>query len=458
MVASLARWRMSGSKPPSSRHVRCVISSHPIAGWPPPTARRELRQWHRARVSPGGRVARRQDDVDPVAEQLLALDGGRRRRGPCCHSSPITRSIRRSPAPESNPQARPRRARSAAARVARQRLHRRDRQPLQHRLEARDARAASDFAGDGGEVGIRFAARSSSASACSTSVNAASVRRTPRPARSSSRTPVSRSSSASCWETAEGVNCSASATAAIVPRSCSSHNPQPAEVEHPLGHYRFCIRNEYCSRRVVSTACRSMKTSGTLFFRIASGAAAFFRRDGGVRESRLRHRRDGRDAARRPLHARRRDLLGARAPLPEIRAVRCPRDRSRRPRASAPCGYALQAGCYFVALGAHRRLAARAAPPWTFPALVAAAAVALGRERLSAAATRSPSSLAIGRARAGRWPARARARSTRSGRRARARRRGRLQRLHPRLATASPARVRAARRWRRSSARARRAR
>ena len=29
-----ARWRMSGSKPPYSRHVRWVISSHPIAAWP----------------------------------------------------------------------------------------------------------------------------------------------------------------------------------------------------------------------------------------------------------------------------------------------------------------------------------------------------------------------------------------------------------------------------------------
>ena len=71
---------------------------------------------------------------------------------------------------------------------------------------------------------LASAARSSSASAWPTSTRAASVSRTPRPARVSRGTPVSRSSMASCWDTAEGVNCSASATAAIVPRSSSSRS------------------------------------------------------------------------------------------------------------------------------------------------------------------------------------------------------------------------------------------
>ena len=65
-------------------------------------------------------------------------------------------------------------------------------------------------------------------------------------------------------------------------------------------------------------------------------------------------------------------------PLRELRAVAA-RD-VRAGLALGACGYALQAGCYFVALG---RIDASllALLLYTFPALVAAAAVALGRER-----------------------------------------------------------------------------
>ncbi len=65
-------------------------------------------------------------------------------------------------------------------------------------------------------------------------------------------------------------------------------------------------------------------------------------------------------------------------PLREIRAL--PRRDVRTGLALGTCGYALQAGCYFVALG---RIEAPllALLLYTFPALVAAAAVALGRER-----------------------------------------------------------------------------
>ena len=65
-------------------------------------------------------------------------------------------------------------------------------------------------------------------------------------------------------------------------------------------------------------------------------------------------------------------------PLHELRALGA-RD-VRAGLALGACGYALQAGCYFVALG---RIDASllALLLYTFPALVAAAAVALGRER-----------------------------------------------------------------------------
>jgi drug/metabolite transporter (DMT)-like permease len=68
-------------------------------------------------------------------------------------------------------------------------------------------------------------------------------------------------------------------------------------------------------------------------------------------------------------------------PLRDIRAL--PGRDVRAGLALGACGYALQAGCYFVALG-------RIEAPllglllYTFPAIVAAAAVALGRERFGA--------------------------------------------------------------------------
>jgi drug/metabolite transporter (DMT)-like permease len=65
-------------------------------------------------------------------------------------------------------------------------------------------------------------------------------------------------------------------------------------------------------------------------------------------------------------------------PLPEIRAL--PGRDVRTGLALGACGYALQAGCYFFALD---RIEAPllALLLYTFPAIVAAAAVALGRER-----------------------------------------------------------------------------
>ena len=70
-------------------------------------------------------------------------------------------------------------------------------------------------------------------------------------------------------------------------------------------------------------------------------------------------------------------LFWALVPLHELRALGAREVRAGL--ALGACGYALQAGCYFVALG---RIDASllALLLYTFPALVAAAAVALGRE------------------------------------------------------------------------------
>jgi drug/metabolite transporter (DMT)-like permease len=72
-------------------------------------------------------------------------------------------------------------------------------------------------------------------------------------------------------------------------------------------------------------------------------------------------------------------LVVAGGAAPELRALR-PREAGAA-LALGACGYALQAGCYFAAL---ERIDASllALVLYTFPAIVAAAAVALGRERM----------------------------------------------------------------------------
>ena len=105
------------------------------------------------------------------------------------------------------------------------------------------------------------------------------------------------------------------------------------------------------------------------------------RRDGHLRQARLRRGRDGRDAAGRPLRARGRAVLGAaRRALARLRALPR-RDLGRRPRprrvrlraagrsATSPRSSASTRSLLSLLL-------------YTFPAMVAIAAVALGRERI----------------------------------------------------------------------------
>src|SRR5436305_12971235 len=64
----------------------------------------------------------------------------------------------------------------------------------------------------------------------------------------------------------------------------------------------------------------------------------------------------------------------------ELRAL--PRRDMRAGLALGACGYALQSGCYFAALE-HIEASLLSLLLYTFPAIVAAAAVALGRERMT---------------------------------------------------------------------------
>ena len=108
------------------------------------------------------------------------------------------------------------------------------------------------------------------------------------------------------------------------------------------------------------------------------------RRDGDLRQARLRRGRDRRHAARRPLRGGGGGCAGscsrAAARLGELRTL------ARRDVALAlalgAIGYGAQAGAYFAALG---RLDASllALLVYTFPAMVTVAAIALGRERAS---------------------------------------------------------------------------
>ena len=153
-----------------------------------------------------------------------------------------------------------------------------------------------------------------------------------------------------------------------------------------------------------------------------------------ARAARERRRRATRGRARPPPHPRfagappARDVAPARArrgrPPARPRRARparaSPPARPTRPRparrrvglALGACGYALQAGCYFAAL---ERIDASLLSLliYTFPAIVAAAAIALGRER---ADSRRLGALIVASRRASRCssPGPARARSTRS--------------------------------------------
>ena len=83
--------------------------------------------------------------------------------------------------------------------------------------EAGDADGADDPLREAATSAAAASSWASTTFAWPTSTSAALVRRMPRPLRSSTGWPTSRSSAASCWDTADGVRCSASAAAASVP-------------------------------------------------------------------------------------------------------------------------------------------------------------------------------------------------------------------------------------------------
>ena len=199
----------------------CPPTRSPGGRWstPRPRARRAARPFvgggrrGGSRGAPGGR-ARAKDPRARCPSDARAAGAPTRR--------PAPGPRRRARAPGVSPRARPRSARSGArARSAPARACRHG-QAEGRGLESGDAAPARHLPGRRGQVRLRALGPLEQGVGVPGEHHAGSVRRTPRPARTSSSTPASRWSTASCWDTAEGVNWSASATAAIVPRACSS--------------------------------------------------------------------------------------------------------------------------------------------------------------------------------------------------------------------------------------------
>ena len=157
MPASLVRWRTSGSKPPSSRQVRRVISSQPRPAWPvvqvssASSAIGTESAWRRTAGWRAGRTSRTRSRMQlvplhPLGEQarlvlpLVAqheVDVAERERGQRLLGLELEQLAA---------QARARRA---------QRSHGGQGEPQRNRLESRDAGAARHRPGGGREVGLR---------------------------------------------------------------------------------------------------------------------------------------------------------------------------------------------------------------------------------------------------------------------------------------------------------------
>ena len=150
----------------------------------------QLGQRHGAAMAARRRMVRGQHEVDRVAVQVVAVDAG----GPRVRLVlPLVGQD------EVDVAERQRRQRllglgldelaAQAGRLARERAHGRDGEAQRGRLERGDPRPPGDVPAAAASSASASSARSSSASAWPTSTIAASVSRTPRPARSSSGTP-----------------------------------------------------------------------------------------------------------------------------------------------------------------------------------------------------------------------------------------------------------------------------
>ena len=370
-----ARGRCAGSSPPSpcprGRWSRPRRPARRAARPPVPARRRVARgqdHVHRSRSSswrstPAG--SRQRLVLPLVAEHEVDVaerERGQRLLGLGLDAARSAAAARRAPAP-----------RSPAAPAAASTDWKPAIRPRPATVPAAAARSAS-----------ASAARSSSASACSTSTSAASVRRTPRPARSSSAHAGLALEHGELLRDGRGRELERVGDGGDRPALAQlAQQPQAPELEHreeTLLNIASEIGIDPDALRRHDAAMRSSGTLLCLGSAAAFGAMAVFGKlaydDGATVGTLLAVR----FAARRRCCSGRSSSPAARRR--ELRALRAPRPRASASR-SARCGYAIQAGCYFAAL---ERIDASLLSLllYTFPAMVAAAAIALGRERIDA--------------------------------------------------------------------------
>jgi hypothetical protein len=206
MRKSSEAWRRSGSKPPRRRQVRICISRWPVPGWHAAqsasasafigTVRRPASGWSAGITS---RTCSLTSD-SRVRSAWIA-------RGRPSYSSPTTASScwSRSAGTASSTSRSLASTRTSGWVVASWAIAG---ATMRRKADWNEATRTTPA----GRPALREASSASAASmpsrsvaACRTSSRPASVRRTLRPARSSSVTPASRSSTASCWEIALGV-------------------------------------------------------------------------------------------------------------------------------------------------------------------------------------------------------------------------------------------------------------
>ena len=206
---SLERWRISGSKPPSARQARASRSSNAVPERA--NAQRSPASWASGATSGSAAhsgMRRRQDEQQRVAAELGDLErrvARARRVVVLLRDDEVdlpapqqVEALLRLHLPQLQPQPRVRLG---------QRAEQREDQARGGGLERRHPRTARDLAARrGAELGLgQLQPRDHGVGVVDQPRGSASVSCRPRPRRSSSGTPASRSSVAGCWETADGV-------------------------------------------------------------------------------------------------------------------------------------------------------------------------------------------------------------------------------------------------------------
>ena len=313
VTLSLVRWRMSGSKPPSSRQLRTIICSQAAPGWAvDQRLAREPGELHRLSGRPGGGMLGREHELHRLAPEVVALHAERAGEGlalPLVGQDEVEVAERQ------------RRQRllglgfhelaAQLGRLERQALHRRHGEAERRRLERGDPGPAGHAPRRRGQLGLRqLRALEQGAGVADEDQrgvgepHAAPGRLEQRHSRLALQHGELLGDGGGRELERVGHRGDRAAGVQLV------EQPQPAQVEHSqvtLLHLpneaELFLRNSR-GTMVLDALARSASLS-RLRRRL--------RRDGGLRQAGLRRGRDARHPARRPLRARRRAALAAAA-------------------------------------------------------------------------------------------------------------------------------------------------